>query len=79
MFVAALILLAMFTFVITVPCVGIAILGYKLMDKIGRYPSKTPAFQTNIVVKLFILEIIAFGMLSVLYHLLADYSKGGSG
>jgi F0F1-type ATP synthase membrane subunit c/vacuolar-type H+-ATPase subunit K len=74
---AAYILLGLFIFVVCVPCIGIAILGFNLMEKMGRYPSKTPAFQISTFLKLAILEIIAFGMLATLYHLLADYGKGG--
>ena len=74
---AAFILFGLFTFVILVPCLGIAILGWNLMERMGRYPSKTPAFQTSTFFKIFFLEVIGFGMLAMLYHLLTDYGKGG--
>ncbi len=75
--VAALILLGLFSFVILVPCIGTAILGVGLLKKIGRYPSKTPAFQISTFMKLAVLEIISFGMMAMLYHILTDYGNSG--
>ncbi len=72
-----LILFLVFAFIMGVPCIGTAILGSKLMNRIGRFPSKTPAIQTNIIAKLVALEIISFGMLTMLYHVLSDYGQGG--
>lgn len=76
MFGPMLILLLVFIFVMGVPCVGTAILGSRLMNRLGRYPSKTPAIQINIIAKLVALEIISFGMLTMLYHVLSDYGQG---
>jgi len=70
---AMFVLIGIFVVIILVPCVGIAILGVNLMEKIGRYPSKTSAFQTSTFIKLFILEIISFGMLILTFHMLGDY------
>lgn len=76
MFGPMLILLLVFTFVMAVPCIGTIILGSRLMDRLGRYPSKTPVIQINTIAKLVALEVISFGMLTMLYHVLSDYSKG---
>lgn len=77
MFGAILFLLMAFIVVVWLPCLGVAILGVRLMERMGRYPSKTPVFQMNTFLKLAVLEIIAFGLLATLYHLLADYGKSG--
>jgi len=74
---AALILIGIFSVIILLPCIGISILGTNLMEKIGRYPSKTPAFQINTFIKIFILEIISFGLLILVFFVLSEYSKGG--
>lgn len=76
MFGPMLILLLIFIFIMAVPCIGTVILGSRLMDRLGRYPSKTPAIQVNTIAKLVALEIISFGMLTMLYHVLSDYGQG---
>jgi len=76
MFGAAFILIGMFLFIIGIPCIGVAILGTNLANRIAFHPSKTPAIQLSVMLQLFILEIISFGLLSLLYHLLADYGQG---
>lgn len=74
---AVFILVGIFATIILIPCIGISILGTHLMERIGRYPSKTPAFQVNTFIKIFILEIISFGLLIAVFHVLSSFSKGG--
>ena len=73
---AAFILFGIFLFVIALPCIGAAILGWKLANRLAYHPSKTPAIQLSVVFKLVLLEIISFGLLLMLYHILADYGQG---
>jgi len=73
---AALILTGTFFIVITLPCVGVGILGWKLARRIAHYPSKTPAIQLSILLKLVLLEFISLSLLLTLYHILADYGQG---
>ena len=40
---ASLILLSAFFVVIALPCIGVAVLGWKLARRLAYYPSKTPA------------------------------------
>ncbi len=74
--VAALILIGIFIFVIGIPCVGVALLGTKMVKRLANYPSRTPAIHLSVVSKLVVLELISFGLLLLLYHVLADYGQG---
>lgn len=60
---AALIFAGAFFILITIPCVGVAWLGKSLIDKLGTYPSKTPAIQVDMVIKLAFLEVVSFALL----------------
>jgi len=73
---AALILFLVFFFIIAIPCIGVAMLGSDLVNRLAFHPSKTPAIQLRVILKLVILEIISFGMLMSAYHILADYGQG---
>ena len=55
--------------IITVPCIIVAIIGSKMLEQLGRYPSKTPAIQMSIIWKLIITEIITFVLLLMFYNL----------
>ncbi len=60
---------------IAIPCTAAAILGYKMLKKLSYYPSKTPAIQTGIFLKLVFVEVISFGLLLIFYHMLETYAE----
>lgn len=74
--IAALMLIGVFIFVIGLPCVGTAFLGVKMVKRLANYPSKTPVIHLSVVSQLVVLELISFGLLLLLYHILADYGQG---
>ena len=59
-----------FTVLIAIPCVGIAWLGTRFINKLGRFPSKTPAIQMSIVFKLLLLEIVSWTLLLLFFKIL---------
>lgn len=67
---AGYIFLVIFFVLIAIPCVGIAWLGTKMINQLGRYPSKTPAIQMSIVLKLTVLEIGSWTMLLLFFKVL---------
>ncbi len=73
--IAALVLVFIFAIVIGIPCVGTVLLGRRLLNRLANYHSKTPAIQLSVVSQLILLEIISFGFLLLLYHILADYGQ----
>ena len=64
----AYILIGIFAFLMIVPCVGVAIIGYKMIDKLGFFPSKTPVIQMSIFLQLVLTELISFGLILVFYR-----------
>lgn len=62
-----LLVIVMFAVLMAVPCLGVALIGYRLINKLGRYPSKTPEIQMSICLKLFVIEFISFGMIYVFF------------
>ena len=59
----ALIFGLVYSVIIIVPCVVIAIMGTRLINELGRYPSKTPAIQMSVLIPLIITEIVTFAFL----------------
>lgn len=64
----AFILAIVFGIIITISCVLLGIIGTKMIDQMGRYPSKAPVIQLSIVGKLILIEIFAFGSLMIFYN-----------
>jgi hypothetical protein len=54
---------------ISIPTVGTAWLGYKLIDKLGRFPSKTPAIQMSIMFKLIGLEVVSITLILIFFKI----------
>ncbi len=72
--VAGTILICLIFVIIGIPCVFIAVLGFKMLNKLAYFPSKNPAIQTSIFIWLVMIEVVAFTMLMVFYHVFSDYS-----
>ena len=58
-----------FFFLMLIPCVSVAIIGYRMLTKLGQYPSKTPEIQMSIWLKLLIIEVFSFVMIYIFYTL----------
>ncbi|HSA31958.1 MAG TPA: hypothetical protein P5160_09220 [Candidatus Omnitrophota bacterium] len=67
----ALILLFLILFAVGLPSIGAGWLGKHLIDTLGRYPSKTPAIQMSILVKLVVLEMVSFTLLLAILKVLS--------
>lgn len=68
---SSLVLIGLFFLAINVPCLAIVWLGMKFFDQMGRHPSKTPAIQMNIVLKLAVIEVGAFTLILALFKILS--------
>ncbi len=64
-----------FTFILLIPCVLIAYIGFRMITQLGYFPSKTPAIQLSILWKLVAIEIISISALLILYQALGDPNK----
>jgi hypothetical protein len=67
---AALIFLVIWAFIILVPCVAMCWLGFRLIEKLGQYPSKTPTIQKNIMVPYIIIAVSAMTALLIFFKVL---------
>jgi hypothetical protein len=64
----ALIFGSVFAFIVIIPCLLVVLIGRKMIEQLGQYPTKTPFIQMSIFVKLVLVEIFAFSLLLVFYH-----------
>ncbi len=66
----ALIFIGIFFVLMLIPTVGIAWIGWRLIERLGRYPSKTPAIQLSVVFKLVVVEVVSMTLLLVFFKVL---------
>ena len=55
--------IGLFLVMVGVPCLLTGILGVRLIDRLGQYPTRSAKFQMGICIQLFIVEIIGIAML----------------
>ncbi len=66
------IFIGFFIFMVGVPCFLIALLGTKLIDNLGQWPSKSARLQMGICAGLLVTEICTFLMLALFFHVFSD-------
>ena len=71
---AGLIFIAVISVIIGIPCIFIAVIGSKMLNKLAYFPSKNPAIQKSVCFWIILVEVAAFTILLMFYHVLADYS-----
>ena len=59
-------------FIVGLPCVAVSVLGTRLIDHIGQYPTKSARLQMSICVQLLVVEIFSFLMLAVFFKIFSD-------
>ena len=67
-----LIFLGLFTLIIAFPCIMVAILGTRLINYIGQYPSKCARRQMIACLQLFVIEVVSFAIMAVFYRIFSD-------
>lgn len=60
-----------YSVLVIVPCILVTLLGRKMIDELGRFPSKTPVIQVNVFYKLVVVESMTFIFLIGFYHILS--------
>ncbi|MFH0753710.1 MAG: hypothetical protein V2A70_04015 [Candidatus Omnitrophota bacterium] len=58
--------------VVTVPCVAVAVLGTRLINHIGQYPSKSARLQMAVCLQLLAVMIVSFSMLALFFRVFSD-------
>ncbi len=64
--------IAAMLFVVGIPCIAVAVLGTKLIDHIGRFPTKSAQLQMGVCIQLLFVEIFSFLMLALFFHVFSD-------
>mgnify|MGYP001579751869 CR=1 FL=1 len=66
----AIIFVIIFTILMAIPCAGVAWIGSRLINQLGRFPSRTPAIQLSVVLKLTVLEVVSWTLLLLFFKVL---------
>jgi hypothetical protein len=67
-----LIFIGLFSFIVGLPCLMVAILGTRLINHLGQHPSKSARLQMITCVQLLAVEIFSFGVLAIFFHIFSD-------
>jgi hypothetical protein len=67
-----LIFIGCFFVMVGLPCLLTAILGTKLIDNLGQWPSRSARLQLGICIQLLLVEIFTFAMLAAFYRVFSD-------
>jgi hypothetical protein len=67
-----LIFIGCFFVMVGLPCLLTAILGTRLIDNLGQWPSRSAKLQLGICVQLLLVEIFTFAMLAAFYRVFSD-------
>lgn len=54
------------------PCVAVGILGSRLIDHMGQYPSRSARLQMSVCIQLLLIEIVSFLLLALFFHIFSD-------
>ena len=71
----AFIFIGIFAFLMIVPCVGVAVIGYRMIEKLGHFPSKTPFIQMSIFFALVSIEVFSFGLILLFFKFFSAANK----
>ena len=64
--------IGLFIVMVGVPCFFTAILGVKLIDRLGQYPSRSAKLQMSVCIQLLMVEIVGFMMQAAFFHFFSD-------
>jgi len=67
---ASVIFILLFYVFVLIPCVGVSIIGVRLINKLGRFPSKTPSVQMSVLFQLIVLEVVSFTLILSFFKVL---------
>ena len=67
-----LVFIGLMLFVVGVPCIAVAVLGTKLIEHIGQFPTKSARLQMSVCVQLLAVEILSFFVLALFFRIFAD-------
>lgn len=62
--------IVIFYVLILIPSISVTWVGFKMITRLGQYPSKTPAIQLSIMFKLIVIEVVSFTLLLTFFKVL---------
>lgn len=64
--------IGIFFLIVAVPCLLTAVLGTKLIDQLGQFPTKSAKLQMSICVQLLLVQVFSFIVLAMFFHVFLD-------
>ena len=67
---AALVFLLIWAALILIPCIAMGWLGYRLITKLGQYPSRTPLIQKSFMFPYIVVAVASMTAIIVFFKIL---------
>lgn len=64
--------IGLFMLMVGVPCFLTALLGVRLIENLGQYPSRSARMQMGVCLQLLLVEIFTFLILALFFHVFSD-------
>ena len=64
----ALIFILVFSAIVGVPCFAVAVIGTRMVNELGNFPTKAAQIQSGASWKVLIIAIVSFFFLSAFFH-----------
>ena len=65
----AIIVVLVFSVIIAIPCTAVAMIGTRMINDLGNFPTKSAQIQSSACWKVLLIEIVSFFLLSVFFHI----------
>ena len=66
------IFILIFSVIMAIPCIAIALLGSRLISNLGQYPTKSARLQLETALPLLGVMILTFGLFILFFHIFSD-------
>ncbi len=68
---ASAIFILIFYIIILIPCIGVGWVGFRMITRLGRYPSKSRAIQMSVLLQLLVIEVVSFSLIVGFFKVLS--------
>ncbi|MEI8011026.1 MAG: hypothetical protein WCI27_00905 [Candidatus Omnitrophota bacterium] len=61
-----------FAVIVGLPCIAVAVLGTRMINHIGRYPTRSARMQLHVCLQLLPVQVLSFFLLWVFFRVLSN-------
>ena len=58
-----------FCLIIAIPCFAVAVIGTRMINDLGNFPTRAAGIQSSACWKVLVAELVSFFFLAIFYHI----------